>query len=304
MFGLVVIGPPGSGKSTFCDAISKLYGALSRPHSIINLDPANEQFNYKCTVDVRDLISVEDVMEELELGPNGALLYCMEFLEKNIQWLIDELSPLSNQFLIFDLPGQVELYTVHQSLCHILQKLQKKPLNLRLASVHLVDATFIHDPSRFISMATLALTQTIALQLPSINVLSKLDVVSQTGGLPLPLNTYSRLSSAEFIADTVVGSAPHRELTRTLGTLLDEHHMLNFIPMSALSREDVITVSRALDKALGYQNGLLGELKGRSRRDLEDLRLLVGEDIQQEDFDLMDRADEYGALMEEHLRRR
>jgi GPN-loop GTPase len=30
------------------------------------------------TVDIRDLISVEDVMEELGYGPNGGLVYCME----------------------------------------------------------------------------------------------------------------------------------------------------------------------------------------------------------------------------------
>ena len=30
------------------------------------------------TADIRDLISVDDVMAELGLGPNGALMYCME----------------------------------------------------------------------------------------------------------------------------------------------------------------------------------------------------------------------------------
>lgn len=29
--------------------------------------------------DIRELISLEDVMEELGLGPNGGLLYCMEY---------------------------------------------------------------------------------------------------------------------------------------------------------------------------------------------------------------------------------
>ena len=30
-------------------------------------------------------------MEEYNLGPNGGLLFCMEFLLKNIQWLLDRL---------------------------------------------------------------------------------------------------------------------------------------------------------------------------------------------------------------------
>lgn len=34
-------------------------------------DPAAENFNYPVSFDVRDLITLEDVMEELKLGPNG-----------------------------------------------------------------------------------------------------------------------------------------------------------------------------------------------------------------------------------------
>lgn len=30
-------------------------------------------------VDIRELISLDDVMEELGLGPNGGLMYCMEY---------------------------------------------------------------------------------------------------------------------------------------------------------------------------------------------------------------------------------
>lgn len=38
---------------------------------MVNLDPAAEHFKYPVTIDVRDLISLEDVMEETEFGPNG-----------------------------------------------------------------------------------------------------------------------------------------------------------------------------------------------------------------------------------------
>jgi hypothetical protein len=34
-------------------------------------DPAADAFNYPIAFDIRDLISLEDVMEELKLGPNG-----------------------------------------------------------------------------------------------------------------------------------------------------------------------------------------------------------------------------------------
>jgi hypothetical protein len=38
---------------------------------MVNLDPAAEHFKYPVTIDVRELISLEDVMEETEFGPNG-----------------------------------------------------------------------------------------------------------------------------------------------------------------------------------------------------------------------------------------
>ncbi len=54
---------------------------------MVNLDPAAEEFGYDVSFDVRDLITVADVMEELNLGPNGALVYCMEYLLDNLDWI-------------------------------------------------------------------------------------------------------------------------------------------------------------------------------------------------------------------------
>lgn len=37
------------------------------------VDPAAEEFKYPVSIDVRELISLEDAMEELDLGPNGCV---------------------------------------------------------------------------------------------------------------------------------------------------------------------------------------------------------------------------------------
>ncbi len=42
-----------------------------RPTAIVNLDPANDALPYECAVNVFDLISLSDVMDAYELGPNG-----------------------------------------------------------------------------------------------------------------------------------------------------------------------------------------------------------------------------------------
>lgn len=47
---------------------------------IVNLDPAAEYFDYEALVDIRELIQLDDAMEdnELRFGPNGGLVFCME----------------------------------------------------------------------------------------------------------------------------------------------------------------------------------------------------------------------------------
>jgi GPN-loop GTPase len=47
---------------------------------VINLDPANDRLPYdeEALVDIKELIQVDEVMSEMNLGPNGALVYCME----------------------------------------------------------------------------------------------------------------------------------------------------------------------------------------------------------------------------------
>eukprot|EP00352_Strombidinopsis_acuminata_P003937 CAMPEP_0176382968 /NCGR_PEP_ID=MMETSP0126-20121128/33109_1 /TAXON_ID=141414 ORGANISM="Strombidinopsis acuminatum, Strain SPMC142" /NCGR_SAMPLE_ID=MMETSP0126 /ASSEMBLY_ACC=CAM_ASM_000229 /LENGTH=100 /DNA_ID=CAMNT_0017747717 /DNA_START=8 /DNA_END=310 /DNA_ORIENTATION=- len=95
-FGCLVIGPAGSGKSTFCHVLQETGEVMNRTFKVCNLDPAAEVFKYKCDIDIRDLISLDDAMEYEGYGPNGGLVYCMEHLVENIDWLIDELAEFAD----------------------------------------------------------------------------------------------------------------------------------------------------------------------------------------------------------------
>jgi GTPase SAR1 family protein len=99
------------------------------------LDPANENVPFKVDVDVRDLVNVEDVMKEWSLGPNGAMLYCMEYLEKNLDWLWEKLDACKDKYLIIDCPGQVELYTHHESIKNIVDAMLKRDFRVCLSQV-------------------------------------------------------------------------------------------------------------------------------------------------------------------------
>ena len=124
-FAQLVIGPPGSGKSTYCRGMQEFLTSLGRKVSVVNLDPANEALPYECAVDVAELITLQDAMEKLKLGPNGGLVYCMEFLESNMEWFHERLQALSGSYLLVDCPGQVELYTHHGSVRNIAAQLLK-----------------------------------------------------------------------------------------------------------------------------------------------------------------------------------
>lgn len=73
----------------------------------ILLDPANDTLCYEAAVDISELITVEDVMDYVHLGPNGSLMYCIEYLEKRLDWFLEKLRKYSDYYLLFDCPGQV-----------------------------------------------------------------------------------------------------------------------------------------------------------------------------------------------------
>ena len=49
-------------------------------------------------LDIRELIALEDVMEELGLRPNGGLIYCFEFLLQNPDFFSEALEALSEEY--------------------------------------------------------------------------------------------------------------------------------------------------------------------------------------------------------------
>jgi len=199
-FGEIVIGAPGAGKSTYAYGKYQLFAALERPIAIVNLDPANESLPYPCAVSISSLITLQDAMSEFGLGPNGAMLYCMEYLEANFDWLLEELGKIHEEtWVVFDLPGQVELSTNHSSLKNIITRLTKSDFRvglfvpsrekrlaltyLQLAAVNLCDAHYITDAAKYISVLLLSLRTMLQLELPHVNVLSKIDLLSQFGDL-------------------------------------------------------------------------------------------------------------------------
>lgn len=261
VFGQLVIGPPGAGKTTYCTGMQMLLNGLKRPRILVNLDPANDDLPYECDIDIRELVNVEDVMTELQLGPNGALVYAMEYIEVNLDWLITRLKTAAGDtavpYVVFDCPGQVELYSHHDVMTKLTQQLVKA-LDFRLVAVHLVDSTLCVDVYRYISAVLLSLAAMMQLELPHINVLSKIDMLmDHTDDLCFKLDYYAEVDNLSYLLRTLQTtkhplSIKFKDFNALMADMVEDYGLVNFEPLDIQDKECAMRVLARCDTANGH----------------------------------------------------
>ena len=254
--GQIVIGSPGSGKTTYCHALQRLCIDMGRRIAIINLDPANENIPYTPAVDISDLIQLDAVMDELKLGPNGGLVYCIDYLSQNMDWLKEKVEPLEQEgfYLVFDLPGQVELFMMHNNLKQVISILTDS-WNYRLCAVSLVDGHLCTDASKYISMLLLTLNTMLHLEMPQINVLSKVDLIKNYGKLDFDLSYYTEVQDLSFMVRSMVNgpfSKRFRKLSDGLCSLVEDYGIIKFCPLAVEDKDSLLNILNQCDKANGY----------------------------------------------------
>lgn len=256
-YGQIVIGPPGSGKTTYCGKVYTFYkDKLNRDVAVVNLDPANENMNYKPQIDIMQLITVEDAMTSLNLGPNGALMYCMEYLEENFDWLLNQLILVKNCYLIIDMPGQVELYTHHSSIKNIFAKFEK--LNYHFCAVHMVDSHYCSDPTKFISTLLLSLSTMMQIGLPHVNVLSKADLMKKNSSkLDFGIDFYTDVLDLDYLLqllDDGPFTKKFRKLNAALVGLVQDYSLVSFNLLDVNSERSLLQLKSAIDKVNYTEN--------------------------------------------------
>lgn len=224
------------------------------------MDPANDMLPYPCAVDIRDFITLEEIMAEQQLGPNGGLMYALESVDKSVDLFVLQVKSLvqdERAYVIFDCPGQVELFTHHSALFRIFKRLEKE-LDLRLCVVNLIDCIYVTSPSQYVSILLLALRSMLMMDLPHINVLSKIDMLKSYGPLPMRLDYYTEAQELEYLqpfveqeSSSVLGKKYSR-LTETIGEMVSDFNLVSFEVLCVDDKQSMISLQSVVDKANGY----------------------------------------------------
>lgn len=140
----------------------------------VNLDPGVEELQYEPDVDVRDWVTLEGVMQEYSLGPNGAQIVCADLIALHVREIAQVLEEFQTDYVFIDTPGQIELFAFRESSREVVHVFGKDDS----AILFLLDPQLSKRPSGLVSSLMLSVTTSFRFSVPLINILSKADLLS------------------------------------------------------------------------------------------------------------------------------
>ena len=168
------IGTAGSGKSTLTHVFKEWMVLQGLDAVTVNLDPGAENLPYKPDVDIRDWISLKEVMEQYQLGPNGAQIACADMLALNTSDIKKSIDSFKTDYILIDTPGQLELFVFREAGKYIVKFLNPK----KTIIAYLLDHSLAKTPSGFASQLLLSASTSFRINQPQMNILSKADMLT------------------------------------------------------------------------------------------------------------------------------
>jgi GTPase SAR1 family protein len=241
---IFVVGTAGAGKSTLVTTFQRWSRFLEVDCLTINLDPGAERVHYDPEFDVRDLVSLSDVMDEYDLGPNGAQILAADLVAAQAHDIHEELAGLSGDLMIVDTPGQVELFAFREASSHMVEVLGQG----RAALIFLFDPMLSQTASGFVSQMLLSSIVHFRLGLPTANFLSKSDLL-EPDDLERVLSWGEDLDSLEAALYEEAGGQRTEFAIGQLRMMQNAAIMPGLIPLSSELEEglaDVLTFAQSV----------------------------------------------------------
>ena len=240
---IFLTGTAGCGKSSLCSALLPWYEEKNATVASVNLDPGVEQLPYEPDVDIRDLIDISTVMQNYQLGPNGALIMAADLVATRLNDVQESLDSINPDYAIIDTPGQIELFAYRSSGPYIVNNLEAEAKTV----LFLFDSTLVSTPSNFVSIALLGASLQMRLKVPQVSVLSRKDLLG-----PNLKKVLSWSSNVRKLEDALMEES---RFTYELDTfvLRDLARMgvgYELYPVSATTREGLIELSAMITRQM------------------------------------------------------
>lgn len=170
------------------------------------------------------------------------------------------------------MPGQIELYTHIPILPALVRHLTTNgALNVNLCAAYLLEATFVVDRAKFFAGTLSAMSAMIMLEIPHVNILSKMDLIKGTIAKrelkrfldpDATLLDDAQTSSSSIIEDDGKGDpldkdrmmrgASFQRLNRAVAGLIDSFGMVSYLRLDVQDEESVGAILSYVDDAIQY----------------------------------------------------
>jgi GTPase SAR1 family protein len=241
---IFVAGTAGSGKSLLSSKIHEYYTRNGAFTAILNLDPGVVSLPYTPDIDIRDFVDIVSIMKQYDLGPNGALMMANDLIASKIDDIQQEADNVNPDYLIVDTPGQIELFAYRTSGPYFVNNFNAE----QKSALFLYDGALVTTAINFVSMALLATSIKLRLGLPTINILTKTDLIADKISEILRWTTNVKLLeaaiSAEADGDTYV------LVTNILRSLNISGFAQGLIPISNATGDGLVTLEASLSRIL------------------------------------------------------
>lgn len=129
-----------------------------------------------------------------------------------------------------------------------------------MTCVNLIDSHHCSDPSKFLSVLLLSLHSMTQLELPHVNVLSKMDLIESLGPLQFGLEFYTDVLDLSYLIPqlTQAANASHplsskySRLASAIAELVESYNLVSFVPLDVGNQELMAQCARLIDKANGF----------------------------------------------------